>query len=61
MARGSASFEKVGWRGGQIDCQKVHLMFFISFLLRDKYRPEESGVDRHFHPVAPSLLMAALT
>ena len=33
-------------------------MLFISFLLRNKCRPEESGVDMStlVHPVAPPLL-----
>ena len=51
---GGTSFEKVGWTIGKIDCQKVYLTFFISFLLRNKCRPEESGVDMStpVHPVA---------
>ena len=33
-------------------------MFFISFLLRNKYRPEESAVDMStpVHPVVPPLI-----
>ena len=29
--RGGASFEIVGWTRGKIYCQKVYLMFLISF------------------------------
>ena len=36
MIRGGASFEKVGWTRGKIYCQKVYLMFFMSFLLWNK-------------------------
>ena len=55
--RGGASFKKVGWTRGKIYCQKVYLMFLTSFLLRNEYRPEESGVDMStpVHPVAPPL------
>ena len=55
--RGGASPEKVGWKGDRIDGQKVYLMIFMSFLLRNEYRPQESGVDMStpVHPVAPPL------
>ena len=33
--RGSASPEKVGWKGDRIDCQEVFLIIFMSFLLRN--------------------------
>ena len=46
--------------------QKVYLTILMSFLLRNEYGPEESGVDMStpvhpvapplFHPVAPPLL-----
>ena len=51
--RGGASPEKVGWKRDSIDGQKVYLMIFMSFLLRNEYRPEESGVDMST-PVHPS-------
>ena len=35
--RGGASPEKVGWTRGRIDCQKVCLTLFISFLLKNEY------------------------
>ena len=40
-----------------IDGQKVYLTISMSFLLRNEYRPEESGVDMStpVHPVAPPL------
>ena len=55
LPRGGASIEKVGWTRGKIDCQKVYPMFFTSFLLRNIYQPEESGVDMStpVHPMAP--------
>ena len=45
LNRGGASFKKVGWTRGKIDCQKVYLMFLISFFLSNKCRPEVSGAD----------------
>ena len=55
--RGGASPEKVGWKRDSIDGQKVYLMTFMSFLLRNEDRPEESWVDMStpVHPVAPPL------
>ena len=55
--RGGASQEKMGRKSGRIDGQKVNLTIFMSFLLGNGYRPEESGVDMStpVHPVAPSL------
>ena len=53
--RGGASVEKVGWTRGKIDCQKVYLMYFMSFLLGNKYRPEESRVNMST-PVYPMAL-----
>ena len=43
-SRGGASLEKVGWKRDRIDGQKVYLTIFMSFLLRNEYRPKESGV-----------------
>ena len=56
--RCGASPEKVGWKRDRIDGQKVYLTIFTSFLLRNEYRPQESGVDMStpVHPVAPPLL-----
>ena len=56
-SRGGASPEKVGWKRDGIDGQKVYLTILMSFLLRNEYRPEESGVDMSnpVHPVAPPL------
>ena len=56
--RGGASPEKVGWKTDRIDGQKVYLTILMSFLLRNEYLPEESGVDisTPVHPVAPPLL-----
>ena len=55
-ATGGASFEKVGWTRGKIDCQKVYLLFFILLLLRNKYRPEESGADISVAPPSSSAI-----
>ena len=57
QSRSGASPEKVGWKTDRIDGQKVYLTIFMSFLLRNEYRPEESGVDMStpVHPVAPPL------
>ena len=59
--RGGASPEKVGWKRDKIDGQKVYLTNFMSFSLRNEYRPEESGVDMStpVHPVAPPLFPCA--
>ena len=50
----------MGWKSDKIDGQKVYLTIFMSFLLGNRYRPEESGVDMStpVHPVAPPLLVA---
>ena len=60
--RGGASPEKVGWKRDRIDGQKVYLTILTSFLLRNEYRPEDSGLDisgvdmsTPIHPVAPPL------
>ena len=55
VIRGGASPEKLGWKSDRIDGQKVYLTIFMSFLLRNGYRPEESGVP--VHPVARPLLV----
>ena len=49
--------EKVDWTRSRIDCQKVYLTLFISFLLKNENQPEESGVDMStpVHPVVPPL------
>ena len=62
-AKDGTSFEKLGWRRGKIYCQKVYLLFFISFLLGNKYRPEDSRVDMStlIHPVKPPLSSAIRT
>ena len=36
VSRGGASFQKVGWTRGKINCQKVYVMFFISLLHMNK-------------------------
>ena len=56
--RGGASPEKVGWKRDRIDGQKVYLTIFMSFLLKNEYRLEESGVDMStpVHPLAPPLV-----
>ena len=56
--RGGASPEKVGWKKDRMDGQKVYLTIFMPFLLRNEYRPEESGVymSTPVHPVSPPLL-----
>ena len=57
LFRGGASPEKVGWKRDRIDGQKVYLTIFMSFLLRNEYLLEESGVDMStpVHPVVPPL------
>ena len=48
------------WSGKEIELmgQKVYLTILMSFLLRNEYGPEESGVDMStpVHPMAPPLL-----
>ena len=55
--RDGASPEKVGWKRDEINGQKVYLAISMSFLLRNEYRPEKSGmgVSTPVHPVAPPL------
>ena len=50
----------MGWKRDRIDGQKVYLAILMSFLLRNEYLPEESGVDisTPVHPVAPPLMPA---
>ena len=59
VLRGGASPEKVEWKRDRIDCQKVYLTIFMSFLLRNEYLLEENGVDMStpVHPVAPPLVV----
>ena len=47
----------MGWKRDRIDGQKVYLAIFMSFLLRNEYLLEESGVDMStpVHPVVPPL------
>ena len=60
-SRGGASPEKVEWKRDRIDGQKLYLTIFISLLLNNEYRPEESGLDMStpVHLVAPPLLSMA--
>ena len=58
LFRGDASFENVGWTRGKIRLPESIPNVFISFLLRNKYRPGESRLDMStpVHPVAPPLV-----
>ena len=58
--RGGASPEKVGWKRDQINGQKVYVTIFMSFLLRNEYRPEKSGVDNPSPPRGAALDGTAL-
>ena len=62
MCRGGASPERVGWKRDRIDGQKIYQTIFMSFLLGNEYRPEESGVDMSspVNPVAPPLSMCKI-
>ena len=42
-SKGDASPEKVGWERDRVDGQRAYLTILISFLLRNEYRPVESG------------------
>ena len=57
VTRGVASPEKLAWKTDRTDDQQVCLTICMSFLLRNEYRPEESGVDisTPFYPVASPL------
>ena len=57
QGQGRCQPRKVGWKRDRIDGQKVYLTILTSFLLRNEYRPEESGMDMStpIHPVAPLL------